>query len=94
MDYFIIYFKGEKVECESRGMELNFIYFTNLKSQDSFEKYVQTKQNTFWEIEPTYFAKEANEKLKKHTEMEDVVNLENVNRIYQMWKKWYTHNNG
>jgi len=85
-------FQEGSVECNSRGMDLNFIYFTNLRPQAVFEEYVIENEEVFWEIEPTFFAKEANEKLKKHHTMGDVVNLENVNRIYQMWKEWYTHN--
>lgn len=86
-------FQKGKLQCKSRGMELNFIYFTNLKPKDKFEQYVKDNENEFWNIQPSFFATEANHKLKKHHTMGDVVDLENVNRIYQLWEKWYTHNN-
>lgn len=40
------------------------------------------------QIEPEYIAIEANEKLHNHPSMSNVINLENVNRIYQMWINW------
>lgn len=85
-------FQEGSIECSSRGMELNFIYFTNLKPRSAFEDFVIENEEAFWNTKPTYFATEANKKLTNHHTMGDVVNLENVNRIYQMWKEWYTDN--
>ena len=86
-------FQRGSIECNSRGMELNFIYFTDLRPKNIFNQYVIDNEERFWDIEPTFFAKEANRKLRDHHSMGDVVDLENVNRIYQLWKEWYSHNN-
>lgn len=87
-------FQKGNTDCESRGIQLNFIYFTNLKPKSKFEEFVIMNETEFWNIEPSFFAVDENKKLKKHQDMGDVVDLENVNRIYQIWKQWYTHNNG
>lgn len=86
-------FQQGNLACNSRGMELNFIYFTNLNSQSAFEEFIINNEDEFWKIEPSLFASEANKKLKEHHEMGDVVNLENVNKIYQLWEKWFPLNN-
>lgn len=86
-------FQNSQLKCESRGHDANFIYFRNKSGINEFERYVTNNQEEFWNIEPDYLAKEANKKLKTHNSMGDTVDLENLNRIYKMWKEWYTHNN-
>ncbi len=82
--------KGQ-LNCISRGQDSNFTYFKNKQEKLEFVEYIQTNEKEFWLIEPSFTAKKANNKLSNHHEMGNVVDLENVNRVKQMWDEWHAH---